>query len=140
MEQTPIRVLVVDDEIGSRESLSMCLELDFDVESCGDGAQAERKLSKHSFEVLVVDYEMPGMTGTELLRRSRRLHPSTVGILVTGHADIEDVKRARKSDDVFLVLLKPYAPEDLLRWVRMAAQTSRLRRASTALGGRMKNS
>lgn len=140
MGQSPIRVLIVDDEVGSRESLATCLSLDFDVSSCADGGAAERSLAHHPVEVLVVDYEMPGMSGTELLRRSRHRYPATVGILVTGHAGLDDVKRARTDDDVFLVLLKPFEPDNLVRWVQMAARTSRLRAANSSLSARMKRS
>jgi DNA-binding NtrC family response regulator len=132
--QTPTRVLVVDDEPGARETAAAVLSIQSFVETAPHGTAALAMLEKGEFEVLVVDYQMPGMSGTELLARAAKHYPNVVGILVTGHADLPEVRRARRSSDVFLVLLKPYDPAELMRWVGMAGRTSRLRRANETLG------
>ena len=131
---TPVRVLVVDDEAGARESAAAVLSDTCFVETCPHAGAALALLERESFEVLVVDYEMPMMSGTELLRRLAIRHPTIVGILVTGHADLPEVRRARRDREVFLVLLKPYDPAELIRWVGMAGRTARLRRANETLG------
>jgi CheY-like chemotaxis protein len=130
---SPLRVLVVDDDPAARETAAAVLSIDCFVESCSNGLTALARLEGGNFEVLVVDYEMPGMSGTELLRRAAVRHPNLVGMLVTGHAELPEVRQARRDQQVFLVLLKPYDPAELLRWVGMAGRTTRLRRASETL-------
>jgi DNA-binding NtrC family response regulator len=116
------------------ETAAAVLSINCFVESCSNGLSALAHLEGGEYEVLVVDYEMPGMSGTELLRRAAVRHPNTIGILVTGHADLLEVRQARRDQQVFLVLLKPYDPAELIRWVGMAGRTARLRRASASLG------
>jgi DNA-binding NtrC family response regulator len=127
-------VLVVDDDPGARDSTAAVLSIQSFVETCSHGMAALAALDKGEFEVMVVDYQMPGMAGTELIERAAKRHPHVVGILVTGHADLPEVRKARRNADIFLVLIKPYDPEELIRWVGMAGRTSRLRRANDALG------
>src|SRR5687768_7948605 len=100
---TPVRVLVVDDDAGTRESTAAILSIECFVETAPHGMAAISMLERGEFEVLVVDYEMPGMSGTELLRRAAVRHPNAVGILVTGHADLPEVRKARRDHEVFLV-------------------------------------
>src|SRR5687768_8100132 len=114
---TPVRVLVVDDDPAARETAAAVLSINCFVESCSNGLSALAHLEGGEYEVLVVDYEMPGMSGTELLRRAAVRNPNTIGILVTGHADLLEVRQARRDQQVFLVLLKPYDPAELIRWV-----------------------
>jgi DNA-binding NtrC family response regulator len=129
-------VLIVDDEAAARATLIGLLADDYEVDSVADAAAAEAALARRCFDVVVTDYEMPGTSGIELLRRISDRHPNVVGIIVTGHAMMPEIQAARRSRRDFTVLLKPYDPRLLLRAVQSAASMAQLRRATCRLGER----
>lgn len=130
-----MRVLFVDDDPAVRESAVAVLSLECFVEAMPGAGAALARIgdADADFDVIVADYQMPGVNGMQLLTRVQRAHPDVVGILITGHADLPEVREARTDQNVFLVLVKPFDPQELLRWVRMAGRTSRLRRANKTL-------
>jgi DNA-binding NtrC family response regulator len=126
------RVLVVDDEPAARATITAILdaEEEFDVRAVGDAPAAKAALATGPYDVVVTDFQLDGATGLGILRA---LPPGVTGILVTGHADHPEVQEARRNWRDFTVLLKPYHPGDLLRVVKSAAGTARVRQASLRL-------
>jgi len=91
----PLSVLVVDDDELLREFLALKIAgLGCDVEAVEDGETASARLEERAFDVLVTDWNMPGMDGMELVRRLRtsgRDHYVYV-IMVTASTDREGVR------------------------------------------------
>ena len=70
------RLLVVDDDAMNRDMLSRRLARHgYQVETAADGYEALERLSKHSFDLVLLDVMMPGIDGFEVLRRVREGHP-----------------------------------------------------------------
>jgi CheY-like chemotaxis protein len=82
-----LQVLVVDDDAGVRSmTAAMLREMGCTVEEADSGAAALQRLAEGPpVEVLVADYAVPGITGAELLQRTRALRPGLRGLLVTGY-------------------------------------------------------
>lgn len=84
------RVLFVDDEPlvlgGLRRSLRHLRDA-FDLVFAGSGAEALELLGRESFDVVVSDMHMPGMSGADLLSEVQRLYPATARIILSGHSD-----------------------------------------------------
>jgi excisionase family DNA binding protein len=79
------RVLVVDDEPETRETLSTILGItDFHVETVPDGRSAVAKFRTESYDLVLTDLRMPGMDGIEVAREAKRLLPKTKVVIVTG--------------------------------------------------------
>lgn len=89
MEQEAAKILVVDDEYAICQVIQDYLSLrKFVVATAGNYEEAVAQLASRDFDVLLSDIRMPGKSGTDLLRHSRRHHPRTAPILFTGYADI----------------------------------------------------
>jgi diguanylate cyclase (GGDEF)-like protein len=72
------RLLIVDDDDGSRELLSSRLEgHGFAVDVAADGPVALEKIRKTQYDLVLLDYNMPGMTGLDLLRLLRATYSTT---------------------------------------------------------------
>lgn len=86
------RILIVDDDPLFRRMLAEHLEFDdYPVEAV-DGAQsALRYMARHPVEIVVLDIQMPGMNGLDLLREVRRQYPMKRVIMVTGFVNQANV-------------------------------------------------
>ena len=85
-----LRILVVDDEPNVCLSLRRHLEDEgHEVHTAADGLQALARFEADAtWDLVLTDWKMPGMTGDELAATIKRLRPSTPIVLVTGFADL----------------------------------------------------
>jgi CheY-like chemotaxis protein len=92
-EQT--RVLVVDDDKLVRRFISDCLRsLEHHVTEAENGAQGLATLERERFDLLVVDFAMPGMNGAEVARAAQERQPGIKVLMVSGYADSAAVEAA----------------------------------------------
>jgi two-component system response regulator HupR/HoxA len=120
-------VLVVDDEPASVELLRISLGEEFEVFTATSGKTALDILAEHPhIAVAIIDQRMPGMTGTELIRRTIEPYPHLVRIILTGYTDIESLIDAINAGRVFRYLTKPWSMEELIGTVRQGAGVNRL--------------
>ena len=118
----PIRLLLVDDEVGYLEVLGKRLaKRDFDVTTARSGTQAIRCLRDHDFDVAVVDLKMEDMDGIELLKVLKQMLPELQVIMLTGHGS-ERAARDGLALGAFDYLLKPIDLEVLLERVLAAVR------------------
>jgi len=83
-------VLLVDDEIQLAEELKWQLESrSYKVNTASGGAEALKILKEIEIDVLLVDINMPGMDGIELIQAALKIVPDLQCIIITGHADLE---------------------------------------------------
>jgi len=83
-------ILVVDDESTTQDTLGLFLETEgYSVAVAGSGEEALTRIEQQEFDVIVADVVMPGVSGLEVLERSRALNPSAAVILMTGHATVD---------------------------------------------------
>ncbi len=84
-------LLIVDDEKEIREMLSRHFRmLGYSTTLAGSGAEALSMLAEKSFDVVVSDIMMPGMTGVDLLREISHEYPMTRVIMITGYVTLEN--------------------------------------------------
>jgi len=113
MKKSELGILVVDDELIVRESLTKWFREDgFRVDAAPDGSAALKKLQTETWNLLLVDIKMPGMDGMELLHRVKRMNPSIVVIIITAFATVETAVRALK-EGAYDYITKPIDPDYL---------------------------
>ncbi|CAG2139481.1 hybrid sensor histidine kinase/response regulator [Cupriavidus plantarum] len=115
------RILVVDDDSLVATSTALLLEdAGHEVVSADSGdAALELLASDMDFDVLLTDYSMPQMTGTELASAARLLRPGLSIILATGYAEVPD------TDTSVLHLRKPFRLDQLVTQVNLAIRYAR---------------
>ena len=77
-------VLIVDDEIGVRESLKMILGKDYQLLEADSVNAAIPKVQENRPDVVLLDVLMPKTDGIEVLRRIKEIHPACAVIMMTG--------------------------------------------------------
>ena len=86
---TPIRVLVVDDEVDFAAALATRLQRrGFAADAVFSGQEGVRRAEAGRTDVLILDLKMPGMDGLETLRQVRRSAPRVHVIVLTGHGTV----------------------------------------------------
>ncbi len=120
------RVLVVDDHRQARESMAETLRhAAYEVTCVSSGMEALAALEQASFDVIVTDLQMPGMSGLDLLAQlERRPHGAQV-VVVTAYATVPTAVEAMRRG-AFDYIEKPFAAERLEELVRRAVQRGRL--------------
>ena len=133
---TLLRVLVVDDEPLVLETVMAILEDGFEVEACSSSTEAFKRLLHNDYDVLCTDYQMPGMSGLELVSAIEQHHLMIGAVIVTGHYLEFDRERQESPHSIPIsVLLKPYRADDLISAIRRAATFAQMKRAVGAIGG-----
>ena len=109
----PLKLLLVDDHVEVRSTTSAVLkDSGHKVTEAASGADALALLKRRNcnFDLLITDYAMPHLSGTEFLREARILCPDVPALLITGYAEAEMI--GDRPDDIE-VLLKPFTPAAL---------------------------
>ncbi len=120
MESTLLRgarLLIVDDERTTRLSLSEIFTLrGAHVTAAADGQEAIGRLREATFDLLLLDLKMPGLSGLQVAEEAQRIAPGTVVILLTAHASVDSAINALRQG-VFDYLLKPAQPRAIVEVV-----------------------
>ena len=122
-DRAAIRILVIDDEPSILESCETVLSGEGYV--CQVERRAEealRRLKGESFEVVLIDQNMPQVHGLDILVELRKRNPDTLAIVMTGHATTEDGVRAIQAG-AWDYLPKPFTATQLLVLIGRAAFT-----------------
>lgn len=126
-----MRVLIVDDEPLARTALAQILAARPDVErfdSASDAIEALERLSKHSYDVMLLDISMPELSGLELLGRLQQYgRPLPSVVLVTAHAEHAVAAFEKHAVDY---VLKPFSSERVNQALEFAFRRTASERAA----------
>lgn len=107
------RILILDDDPHILRSLEIMLKGDeHEVWSVPDAESALDFLEKQYTDIVLVDLQLPGMSGLEFLRKLRDLHRDTDAIIITAHGSIETAVDSMK-EGALDYLTKPFSPEQV---------------------------
>ncbi|MBN2445968.1 MAG: hybrid sensor histidine kinase/response regulator [Phycisphaerae bacterium] len=127
-----LQVLVVDDEAGMRHSVKRALAnhaielpdiegaVTFEVQTAESGERALEVLATRTFDIMLLDHKMGGMTGVDVLEQLRQRELDMLVIMITAFATIETAVRATKSG-AFDFIAKPFTPDELKETIRKTA-------------------
>ncbi len=127
-----LKVLIVDDQLEVRSMLrGMLSELGISqIFEASDGKEAMQFTDNamDMIDVVICDWNMPKMTGIELLRQMRSVYPDVPFLMVTGRSDMDSVTQA-KASGVTAYIRKPFSPAHLeikLRVIKSKIDSARV--------------
>jgi signal transduction histidine kinase len=136
-ETTPVRILIVDDEVAQMKALCETLRSQgYDTVGFSAGNEALAELQGKPFDLLLADLMMPGMDGISLLRAALQLDGNLVGIIMTGQGTIDTAVQAMKAGALDYIL-KPFKLSAILPVLDRALTVRRLRLENAALERRV---
>jgi DNA-binding NtrC family response regulator len=122
METRPeTNILIVDDEIGPRESLKMILKPKYRVQCVKNGHEAIRMVQQAKVDVVLLDLRMPGISGIDTLKEIRGIDPDVRVIIITAYGTRESSADAVRYG-VFDYILKPFNVPEILSRIERATQ------------------
>ena len=127
------RILIVDDEADVLDLCRRMLEVKgYQVKIAHNGYEAIELARQESFDLLLTDIKMPGMTGLEIAQALKKSDPSVVCVTMTGFSTMDMVLEALKLGiDEFI--LKPFTPDDLSMAVAKPLEKEQLRKENFRL-------
>ncbi|MEJ2642456.1 MAG: ATPase, T2SS/T4P/T4SS family [Desulfosarcinaceae bacterium] len=129
------KILFVDDEANVLKAMRRIFRREnYVLLTAGSGPEALSLLQKEApVQVVLTDHRMPGMTGTQLLKKVKATSPGTIRIMLTGYADTDAVMGAVNEGAVYKFITKPWNDDDLRLTVSLALEQYDLIQENTSL-------
>lgn len=123
MENTPARILIVDDEPSIAEFVSYAMQKEgYQTEIASDGEEALRKIEQQHFDLFILDIMLPGIDGYELCRRIRTKMSTPILFLSARDTELNKVVGLELGADDYLA--KPFGVRELLARTRALLRRS----------------
>ena len=117
MDNSKPHILVVDDEMGPRESLKMILNPHYTVHVAERGGQALELLSKFPVDLVTLDLKMPGFSGINVLEKIKQYDPDIEAIIITGYGSLDTAIEGLRLG-AFDYISKPFDVNHILALVK----------------------
>ena len=114
-------ILIVDDEMGPRESLKVILKPYFNVYTAERGGQAIEILNQVPIDLVTLDLKMPGLPGTKVLEKMKERDPDIEAIIITGYGSMDTAIEGLRLG-AFDYISKPFDVNHILTLVRRALE------------------
>jgi len=117
------KILFVDDEDNVLKAMHRIFRREnYIMLTAASGSAALKIIEDEPVHVVISDYQMPGMNGADLLRKIKAMHPQTIRIMLTGHADVNAIMGAVNEGSVYKFITKPWNDDDLRLTVSLALE------------------
>jgi len=127
------RVLIVDDELGLRQSLTLLLrDAGYDVAAEADGRRALERTAAEPFDLILCDVRMPDLGGLEFLRAYRERGGAGLVVMMSAYGG-EDAALAAMQEGAYDYVPKPFRADEVILTLRKAEERERLRRTVASL-------
>jgi len=122
----PVSVLVIDDEEVMRDSCAQILaRRSYAAKFAASGPEGLRLLRAETFDLVLLDLMLPGLSGLDTLQRIKAESPDTIVIIITGHATVASAVSAMRLG-AYDLLPKPFTPEEMASILNRALEKRRL--------------
>lgn len=133
-------ILVMDDEESMRDTCQQTLSRDGNIVKVAEsGSEGFAMLERESFDLIILDLKMPGLSGMEVLKKIKEDDPGAMVIVITGYATIESAVEAMKTG-AYDFIPKPFTPDSLRAIVRRALDRRELALENVLLRSELKAS
>jgi DNA-binding NtrC family response regulator len=141
LDPSQYTVMLIDDDPAVRRFLVRVLAgTEYQVVDFGSPKEALEHLRHEAVDIILCDYKMPEMSGTEVLSQARLIQPDNVRMILTGHADVDMAMEAINEGGVLRLMTKPVRPDELIMALRGAVEHLALQRETEMLASTVDSS
>jgi DNA-binding NtrC family response regulator len=126
-------VLLIDDDVAFRHVMAGELKrLNFDVSAAGSGEEGLKRIAEQEPDIVLLDLQMPGISGLDTLKAIRESNPGVEVIMLTGHGSIDTAIESIRAG-AFDYVVKPCPLDELEVRIQRAIERQSLRRRTSIL-------
>ncbi|MGD8866449.1 MAG: sigma-54 dependent transcriptional regulator [Gemmatimonadales bacterium] len=126
--ETQARVLVIeDDEVLRQLLIDVLSDQEYEVEAAETGEEGLRAMEQDVFDIILLDINLPGMDGMDVLRLAPARQPDTQVVMMTAFGTVDTAVEAMKQG-AFDYINKPFSTDELLLTINRALEEQDLRR------------
>jgi len=114
-------ILIVEDELGVRESLKIILRTNYQVYTAVDGKEALQFIQKDNIDLVALDLKMPGLSGMDVLKEIKRKDPDIEVIVITAMGTPQNVQDASQYGAGDFIT-KPFNVPDLINSINKSLE------------------
>jgi two-component system probable response regulator PhcQ len=119
------RILLVDDEVHVLSALMRTMrpflqEYAVEIEAYSDPEQALLRCAETSFDIVMSDYRMPGLTGADFLQMVKGIQPDAMRLMLSASTEFAEVSNAINRAEVFRYVAKPWDGGELKKLFLLA--------------------
>lgn len=123
-----MKILIIDDEKGIRDSLSATLKDEgYEALAVSNGYDALAMMKELDFDIIITDLVLPGMDGMEILSKVKRDYPDTIVVMITGHESVENAVEAMKSGADDYIPKPVLDPDEMLMKLAKAVEIRQIK-------------
>ncbi|MCM8785061.1 MAG: response regulator [Candidatus Omnitrophica bacterium] len=119
-------ILVIDDEIGPRESLRILFKYKYNVITAEDGEKGIEIVKNRKVDIIILDLRMPGKNGIETLAEIRKYNQNVPVIILTGYGDMETARKAMHYE-VLEFMSKPFSITEMEEIVEKGIEKGKIK-------------
>lgn len=114
-------ILIIDDEINIINALNRVLnKFDYNIISTTRPEEGIEIINSLDLDMVICDFNMPNITGVEVLKHSKQVQPSAIRILITGYYDVNIAVSAINEGNVYHYISKPWKNEEVITIIQNA--------------------
>ncbi len=121
-------ILYLDDEQSNLDIFRISFKREYNVFTAYEPEQAFEILKNNPIDIIIVDQQMPQMSGTQFLEKTLQTFPDAIRIIITGYADIQVVIEAINKCGIYKYITKPWEREDVKMTLEKAIETIKMKR------------
>ncbi|MDI6753003.1 MAG: response regulator [Thermodesulfobacteriota bacterium] len=118
-------ILVVDDEIGPRESLRMILKPLYRIHTAANGQEALKYINSEKIDLVTLDLKMPGIPGIDVLREIKKIKNDIEVVIITGYGTLTNAIEAIRYGAVDFIS-KPFNTAEIISIVSKSVERRKL--------------
>ena len=123
------RLLIIDDEASNLGTFRRVFRKDYEMSFASSVDEALAIIEKTTIDLALVDYSMPNANGIVFLRKAKIIQPALRCLMLTAHADLDDVIQAHTSGLALGIVIKPWTREVIEKWVQQALRLASMQRS-----------
>jgi len=125
-------ILVIDDELGPRESLRILFKDKYNVITAEDGDKGIEIVKNRKVDLIILDLRMPGKSGIDTLGEIRNYNQNVPVIILTGYGDMETARKAMHYE-AFEFMTKPFSISEMEEIVAKGIEKGKIKRETEKL-------
>ena len=128
-----IDILYIDDEIHNLNTFRTAFRHLYNIHIAKNAFEGLDILKETNIKIVISDQRMDGMSGTEFLKRVKRLYPDCIRIILTGYSDVDVILKAVNDCGIYRFILKPWEQSEMQQTLRTGLELYEVRNKNKRL-------